>query len=142
VPHAAGSPGLGVRLLGRTNECRTPLARSPTGFPRSGERRAARALAAGATAALNAERRKLLALYYVDKISAGLFAEDEERLRAQAEGVAQDEKRQAEHVQRQGELLETFERISEVGGSLASKPCGSPPPRPNGECSSRNCSRK
>jgi site-specific DNA recombinase len=78
---------LGLRLLGTDRDLREAISRQLEAArraqgPQGRARRAVEPPGEAAALALEAKHRKLLELYYGDKISADLFAAEEERLRA------------------------------------------------------------
>jgi len=80
--------GLAMRLLGRDERLQEAIRRQLAGTARrepAASRRTARQRPGEALAALSERRRKLLELYYKDRISGELFAEEEGRLASQIE---------------------------------------------------------
>lgn len=69
-----------------------------------------------AVARVKAKRAKLLELYYDDRISADLFAEEEQRLATQ---LAEMERAESEREQRNAERTELAQRFYEVAELLA-----------------------
>ena len=63
-------------------------------------------------------RRKLLELYYAEKITAELFAEQEGELTRQIQNVRQDRSDQWERLQEKNEVAERFEEVARVLNDL------------------------
>ena len=66
------------------------------------------------TAALLAKRRKLLDLHYQDRISAGAFAEEEDRLTRQIEALASEEAECEAELLRRDELATRFDEVADL----------------------------
>ena len=105
---------LGLRLLAQDLELqaaiREELRRTGRTVPRTGRR-------AGATpperlVALSDRRRKLLELYYADKISAEGFAEEEGRIAREIESAREAAGEDRQQLFRRDELLARFEQVA------------------------------
>lgn len=72
----------------------------------------------GRLEALVERRRKLLELYYAEKITADLFADQETELTRQIQHARQDRSDQWERIQEHNEVAERFEEVARVLGDL------------------------
>jgi hypothetical protein len=107
---------LGLRLIGDTSSSRRPSAWRSSGGPHDGPqgRRRARSAVPACGDLLEGERRKLLRLYYDDRIGSDLFAEEEARLAvAIREATRETEAAQAE-VARSDDVAGHLEEVVAV----------------------------
>ena len=111
---------LGLHLLSEDEDLQEAIRRKlreasragrPTASPPGGR-------AAGRLEALVERRRKLLELYYAERITAELFAEQETELTRQIQNARQDRSDQWERIQEQNEVAERFEEVARVLGDL------------------------
>jgi hypothetical protein len=109
---------LGLRMLTKDHEVQEAIRREAgrTGT-RQGTGRTAPRKGPGVTD-LEAKRRKLLDLFYADKISPDLFHEEETRLAAQIQAIREDAERQAEQAASRAKELERFEEVSSMLASI------------------------
>lgn len=113
---------LGMRVLGSDEALRAAIRREldvgrvpepPGRAARPGESRDR-----ARTADLEAQRRKLLALYYADQIGADLFAEEEARLRSAIGIRAMVAEEEASAVRQADEVARRFEEVADTLANL------------------------
>ena len=111
---------LGLRLLSEDEDLQEAIRRKLREASRTGRPAASplRGRASGRLEALVERRRKLLELFYAEKITAELFAEQETELTRQIQNVRQDRSDQWERIQEQNEVAERFEEVARVLGDL------------------------
>ena len=106
---------LGLRLVGRDERLQEAVRSELEAALAQAAKRQAQGptehAAAVSAAVVESKRRKLLELYYADKISPDLFATEEARLRAQLDALQGEEVNREQAVERQQELREAFERV-------------------------------
>jgi site-specific DNA recombinase len=106
---------LGLRLVAEDEELQEAIRRElnkPVGSG-AGEPRLGHGKSPGIED-LAERRRKLLELYYADKLSAELFAEEEERLSGQIEAVRRDQKERQVERSRMSDLAAKFDEVARI----------------------------
>ena len=99
-----------MRVLSQDNELQDAI-RSELGDRTTGAMPAQPARS-GAVAKLKRDRQKLLDLYYADKITAALFAEQESKLTRQIDAIEADAAESLKRATRRNHLAEQFEQIA------------------------------
>ena len=106
---------LGLRLVSEDVELQEAIRRelekavgSGAGEPRRGHGKTPR------IEDLAERRRKLLELYYADKLSAELFAEEEERLSGQIQTVRRDQEERQVERSRMSDVAAKFEEVAHI----------------------------
>jgi site-specific DNA recombinase len=106
---------LGLRLVSEDVELQEAIRReleravgSEAGEPRRGHGKTPR------IEDLAERRRKLLELYYADKLSAELFAEEEERLSGQIQAVRRDQEERQVERSRMSDVAVKFEEVARI----------------------------
>ncbi len=106
---------LGLRLVAGDEELQEAIRRELKKVIGSGggERRRGRTKAAGLED-LAERRRKLLELYYSDRLSAELFAEEEARLSSEIEAVRREREEQEAERARLSDVAAKFEEVARI----------------------------
>jgi DNA invertase Pin-like site-specific DNA recombinase len=102
---------LGVRLIAQDDTLQAAIRRELDGQQRSARSAGGRPAPASALAALSDRRRKLLELHYAGKISADLFAEEEQRCGLQIAALQMDAAEVEAEEARQAKIAEQFEEV-------------------------------
>ncbi len=103
---------LALKVLAEDEELQTAIRHELGG--RAPEARAAEPSRSGAVAKLRRDRQKLLDLYYADKITPTLFAEQESKLTRQIEAIEVLATENLKDVERRHHLADQFERVAET----------------------------
>jgi site-specific DNA recombinase len=103
---------LGLRLLRDDDELRDAIRAEVAGAQGSRPAGASRDGSTAALADLQERRRKLLDLYYAERIGADLYAEEEERLRRQIEVLRAEQAEHVAEVERRDEVSIRFEEVA------------------------------
>jgi len=83
--------------------------------PRKGSRPRSRS---GGIESFEERRRKLLELYYADRIGAELFAEEEDRLSRRIAALRNQQQEEQAELARTSELAERFEEVARLLGDM------------------------
>ena len=131
---------LGLRLVAEDEELQEAIRRelkkavgSGAGEPRRGH---------GKTPGiedLTERRRKLLELYYADKLSAELFAEEEARLSGQIQAVRREQEERQVERSRLSDVAAKFEEVARILREMDVERLGPRPPTSSAASSSRSC---
>jgi DNA invertase Pin-like site-specific DNA recombinase len=109
---------LGLALIGQDVRLQDAIRRALAGgrpdSPSSEDGRRPRRRPAAALGALSERRRKLLDLFYEDKISKDLFAEEEGRLSAEIEAVRAQAGEEERQQSLRSELVVRFEQVARI----------------------------
>ena len=101
---------LAMRVLAEDQELQDAIRQQLCG--RGTEARTAEPSRSGAVAALRQKRQKLLDLYYADKISATMFADEEKKLTRQIEAIEGEAAASLKEVNQRSMLAEQFEQVA------------------------------
>lgn len=104
---------LGLRLISEDEQLREAIRRQLTGTEGMGRQPhpPGRSRPAATLAKLTEKRRKLLELYYAEKISPDLFTEEEQRINRSIEAVKEQAGTVRAHERRSDGLAEQFEKV-------------------------------
>ncbi len=101
---------LAMRVLSNDDELQAAIRQELCG--RGPEARAAKPSRSGAVATLRRKRQQLLDLYYAEKISPTMFAEEEGRLTRQIEAIESEATLRHKETERRNVLADQFEHVA------------------------------